>query len=596
MVGLLVWTAAGLPGDRRSGVLTLNLTKPATTLEQVVGRAVGVGAMAVLMVACFTVLSLAYLHVQGNLLMADARQQLATQEAAYAADPSAVNFPNPNLKRVVSQGALVSLDEVLPLAGEAVAAEDVDDRPGAAAVRDRRLARRMHVGAAEEGVQGRLWIRGGTRERAVFDFPEMVCPSDAPPPTLLISVLRCFVEPGEGLPTLGARQDGRDIRSQEIEVELELRTERGTGYHSEKVKLDDSGRAAVPVRRQWGVLTDEYNRCGGLSISLICTTKAQVAIGVSAESVRLTGRVAELRDGGQRVVPLPSNRPQVLDAPFVVLNEVEGSSWIRGEGRTAEDGRFLPSSEIAWADFDAIDLSRLGPDERVPLRITCRAMARHRQRDPATGGFQATEGRVIVVPHDRARGPVGQLPADAFEERFVASQVGDHWILVDRGVVSRGPFRVFLQCITDGHAIGLTEASVAVVLGREPFWLNLLRAELTVLAHLVSVIGLASLGGSLLNRPLAIVGSSCWYVFGLVAPLVAHTIFFTPFLGEAGTTAFSLVLRLFPQYGQLDASAMIRECRSIDWATVGGNLASVAGYGVCHLLLAAAILRSREVN
>ena len=50
--------------------------------------------------------------------------------------------------------------------------------------------------------------------------------------------------------------------------------------------------------------------------------------------------------------------------------------WIRGDGEKDARGRFMPSGEVAWFDFERIDPSQFAEGATVPLRIACRAMAR----------------------------------------------------------------------------------------------------------------------------------------------------------------------------------------------------------------------------
>ena len=597
LLGLLVWTATALPGDSRSGVLSLNLTKPATPLEQITGRALGVSLMAALLVGCFYVIGLVYLNMQAGRMLIDAREKLARQEAAYAADPSVVNFPNPNLKRVVSEGVLVSLRDVRPLVGDP---REEQQAQGEGAPppdryelesRRRRADRRMNVGAVEANTDSKIWIRGGTRERAVFHFPELA-QAGPRPPEMFLSVDVRWVIGTEMLPRLAVLKNGKRPLVSDIEIELEFRSKLGKGLKRERVKLRDNGTLRVPISRRAGLLTDHRNRCGPLTINVICTSREPIALGLRAGGIAIQG-VVEITPDGQ---PRKMKPTRLLAFPYVRLRDVEGCRWIRGEGRKLADGRFLPSGEVAWFDFPAIDVEQIGSRKTVPLRITCRAMARRNLRDETTGEMLPTEARVIVVPHNREYGPVGDVPASAFTKSFTASQVGDHWVHVDRDVLADGPVRVFVQSMTDGHAVGMTDESVQFVLGREPFAVNLLRAEGIVLIHLVSVIVLAGVWGSLLNRPLAIWGSASWYVVGLVAPLVAHTIFFAPYFGEVGGHAFSLILRLMPQYGNMNASLLIMHSRAIDVSTLGRHLMAVAGYGLCHILLGSAILERREVN
>lgn len=597
LLGLLVWTATALPGDSRSGVLSLNLTKPATPLEQITGRAIGVSLMAALLVGCFYVIGLVYLNIHADWMLVDARKKLARQEAAYAADPSVVNFPNLNLKRVVSEGMLVSLRNIRPLVGDP-SEERRTQGDGAPPPnrhelesRRRRADRRMNVGAVEANTESKIWIRGGTRNRAVFHFPELVQVGSRSPVVFISFDVR-WVVGTKMLPRLAVLKDGNRPPVSEIEVELEFRSNLGKGLKRERAKLSGNGTLRVPIRRRSGLLTNQRNRYGPLTINVICASKEPIALGLRAGSIAIYGVVELASDGRPRAI----KPTKLLAFPYVKLRDVDGCCWIRGEGRKLASGHFLPSGDIAWFDFPAIDPGQMAELETVPLRIMCRALAWRNLRDEATGEMLPTEARVIVVPHNREYGPVGEVPKSAFTKIFTASQVGDHWVHVDRDVLANGPVRVFVQCMTNGHAVGLTDESVQFVLGREPFAVNLLRAEGIVLIHLVSVIILASVWGSLLNRSLAIWGSASWYVVGLVAPLIAHTILFDPYFGKVGSHAFSLILRLMPQYGNMNASLLVMHSRAIDVSILGQHFMAVAGYGLCHILLGSAILERREVH
>jgi hypothetical protein len=572
LLGLLVWTAASFPNEARSGVLAVQLTKPATALELIAGRALGVSLFAAALVACFYVLSLGYLWVQGNVMLAEARETLAKQEAAYAASPTVANFPNPNLRRVVQEGALVSLRSTIAAEG-------------------------MKVGAVPAGQDGKHWLRGGTRERASFLFPEICFAPGAPRmPSLRIRITAIrWVEPSEDLPRLVPASE-RPVSLEGFPMEVELRPEHGKGLQRQKITLDASGQAVVPIDPGRGILsTWERPRGGGdpriahrgkVTVNLICDSKDAVAVGVDARSVMVQhasvpviGRL-EYMSIDMRPLPDPPS-------PRLWLRDVEGSMWIRGDGREDEAGRFLPSGELAWFDFDAIDPQRVGDRKTVPLRITCRAMRRKTVRDPVTGEMLPTRARVRVQQREGRRRP--------FVKGFIASQVGDRWIDVPRELVTEGPVRVYLQCMTQGHAVGFKDDGVQFVLDREPFAANLLRAELVVLIHLASAVVLASVWASLLNRPLAICGALLWYLFGSLG-FLTHTIFFDPFLGETGRTAYSIALQMFPQYWRLAAADMIRDSRAIEWAMVSGHLVGVGGYALCHVLFAAAVLNSREVH
>ncbi len=510
LILVMMWAMAclSLPRERERKIVITNASKPLSRLEMVLGKIIGFGAIAAVMLLVMGLASWGIFLWQDQRIRSQAAKSYQLQvddfsaQAKPAAPVSSADAPAPPseaLKLLSEEGSLFAYNYItVPAGGLSVVGEiNPTTNPPQRFMKGGSDEKAIYMFSpylpASESVR---FAEVGTRPYFSFNFPIQVYAA-TPPDRVQIRVT-------------AIRTDMRAIpmpRAQEKVVTLDR-----SGVGSWEPDEPDELYSYFNDQRE--VVADQ----GEVSVTISCITPGvflQILDGANADPT--TGLTPQNAAFNVQFVPVRSARRfwPPLANPQMLGFETRGRQEISGPKKTdAQTADATIPLEVAMFRFSGKDLKDIPRDEKgnfsLALRLETYKMDNYEQ---------PTMARVDIRSLDAIADPGYQQDVQVAEKRWMTIQVPERCLgNPDQG--KRGDMVVMIACNTLGHSISMLEDSVRIELPQTPFVLNLFKSELVIFLETFLLIGIAVTCSVRVGWPVAMLLSSVCWMFGLFVEFI----------------------------------------------------------------------------
>ncbi|HRK30843.1 MAG TPA: hypothetical protein PLD59_07160 [Tepidisphaeraceae bacterium] len=463
----VILACTNLPKEIENRVIFTIVTKPTTRLEIVAGKVLGFARVSAAILIIMGLFTFGFLYFNSFSLQRGITERLQTMDASSASRPT--------LEYYRDNGLLTARGLASPVSLQVLAREAVDD--------------------------SERWFLGGEGDVLVpFDIPAelLVPPGDASAPPLsaglAIIVNTGFdgrVAPRRGLPdstlppTIAAPQPARGNTVSEAKVDVSLLDSMQTTIVASTALTAAQSSLTDPTGQEPG----QWFLPPQAAPNIENMRQFYVAIVGLNDGVEMS-----LKSGSVKLlVPpaTPNAQPRIIEpaAPLSrwVFRGRYGRTGFQVRGGDAQKspthvGTFsfrdaAPPSSSGMIPFEfRADIERSGSDDAdeapTKLSVVVRNNQSGRQSEPITTLIESNRPIFFKVPGE-----------------FLAS----------------GDYDVFVRCVTQGHYISVSRASLSVVRSSESFVFNLSKSLLVMWLMAILVISTAIFASTFLSWPIAIV-------------------------------------------------------------------------------------------
>jgi len=578
----LILAVVSMPRDREKRIMITNASKPLSRLEIFLGKITGFCTVAALLLVAMTVGSYVFLSVADWQIKSKAAQLYALEERDYAnaiANQTGNPVPpNESLKRVADEGALFAHNYIsVPRGGMQIAG---------------------YVEFTEAGTK--LYIKGGSQQRAIFQFGEGRRGMLATPEPQ-DSLYQTGADPFFFL-RLGIRLPPGKQLTELPQFQLTVRPLAGTQRTQEKtVRMDERGII------QWAPdRPEEFTERGPVQLTVQCLTPdvlIEIPVDASGQNSQFgIGWVpARVQEPGKEIMQ------PALPVARIIGFEKREKQQIAGPDPKKSDAPILAARDQAIYRFSGESLRNVPVNSKGEFTLT---MVLDIEK---TANYTIDTMALVEVynrdnPRERQYKVVPVVEKRATTVTLPANVLGD-----DK---SRGDLYVHVSCNTAGHWLAFNEQSVRIAQPNTPFIVNLIKSELVIFfeAALLIIIGvtcsvrlgwavaaLTSIAAFVLGNFLEFIRSfldvSGLSLFGY--NMTTETSGFIRFVDAVIAVFFKFIYflaRFLPDFTQFDALRYIVESRNMPWMHLTGNIILAVIYALPFIAVGYLLIRKQELG